>query len=140
MSSANAVHLLGNLGRAAELKYTPAGVAVATLSLATTEVWNDKASGQKKEETTWHRCIVWGKQAESTAEYLTKGKQVYIEGSIRNRQWEDKDGNKRTTSEIRVEKLALLGGGTGNGKAAAGGSELDGGDCGPVLVDDDPPF
>jgi len=81
---------------------------VATLSLATTEVWNDK-SGQRQEKTEWHRVVLWGKQAESLQEYLLKGRQIYIEGRLQTRQWDDRDGKKRYTTEIRADRLVLLG-------------------------------
>ena len=84
MGSVNKVILVGNLGRDAELRYTPGGAAVATLNLATTEVWNDKG-GQRQEKTEWHRIVLWGKQAESLQEYLTKGKQIYVEGRLQTR-------------------------------------------------------
>lgn len=109
MASVNKVILVGNLGRDAELKYTPSGSAVATLSLATTEKWNDK-SGQSQEKTEWHRVVLWGKTAESLTEYLTKGKQIYIEGKLQARRWDDKDGNKRYTTEVRADRVVLLGG------------------------------
>ncbi len=109
MGSLNKVQLIGNLGRDAEMRYTPGGAAVATMNLATTETWNDKA-GAKQEKTEWHRIIVWGKTAESLAEYLVKGKQIYVEGRIQTRQWE-KDGQKRYTTEIRADRVVLLGGG-----------------------------
>ena len=114
MGSVNKVILVGNLGRDAELRYTPGGAAVATLNMATTEVWNDKA-GQRQEKTEWHRVVLWGKSAESLTEYLTKGKQIYVEGRLQTRQWDDKDGNKRYTTEIRGDRVVLLGGGGGGG-------------------------
>ena len=117
MGSVNKVILVGNLGRDAELRYTPGGAAVATLNMATTEVWNDK-SGQRQEKTEWHRIVLWGKPAESLTEYLTKGKQIYVEGRLQTRQWDDKDGNKRYTTEIRGDKVVLLGGGGGGGRRA----------------------
>ena len=110
MGSVNMVILVGNLGRDAELRYTPGGAAVATINMATTEQWNDKA-GQKQERTEWHRVVLWGKSAETLAEYLTKGKQIYVCGKLQTRQWDDKDGNKRYTTEIRGERVVLLGGG-----------------------------
>ncbi len=119
MGSVNKVILVGNLGRDAELRYTPGGAPVATLNLATTEVWNDKASGQKQEKTEWHRVVLWGKSAESLSEYLTKGKQIYVEGRLQTRQWDDKDGNKRYTTEIRGDRIVLLGGGGGGGMGGA---------------------
>ena len=142
MGSVNKVILVGNLGRDAELRYTPGGAAVSTLNLATTEVWNDK-QGQKQEKTEWHRVILWGKQAESLQEYLTKGKQIYVEGRLQTRQWDDKDGNKRYTTEIKADRITLLGGGSGG---RGGGMERGGG--GPAmeeppaapLTDDDIPF
>jgi single-strand DNA-binding protein len=126
MGSVNKVILVGNLGRDAELRYTPGGAAVATLNMATTEVWNDKA-GQKQEKTEWHRVVLWGKTAESLAEYLTKGKQIYVEGRLQTRQWDDKDGNKRYTTEIRSDRVVLLSGGGGGRGAGAGMSSSRGG-------------
>ena len=149
MGSVNKVILVGNLGRDAELRYTPGGAAVATLNLATTEVWNDKG-GQRQEKTEWHRVILWGKQAESLQEYLTKGKQIYVEGRLQTRQWDDKDGNKKYTTEIKADRITLLGGGAGGGRGAGtdrgdrGGAATShgGGDEPPVepITDDDIPF
>ena len=121
MGSVNKVILVGNLGRDAELRYTPGGAAVATLNLATTEVWNDKTSGQKQEKTEWHRIVLWGKSAESLNEYLTKGKQIYVEGRLQTRKWQDKDGNDKYTTEIRGDRIVLLGGGGGGGMGGGGG-------------------
>ena len=118
MGSVNKVILVGNLGRDAELRYTPGGAPVSTLNLATTEVWNDK-SGQRQEKTEWHRVVLWGKSAESLSEYLVKGKQIYVEGRLQTRQWDDKEGNKRYTTEIRGDRIVLLGGGGGGGGARA---------------------
>jgi single-strand DNA-binding protein len=147
MGSVNKVILVGNLGRDAELRYTPGGAAVATLNLATTEVWNDKG-GQRQEKTEWHRIVLWGKQAESLQEYLTKGKQIYVEGRLQTRQWDDKDGNKRYTTEIKADRITLLGGGGGGGRGASmergGGASMPhgGGDEPPMepITDDDIPF
>src|SRR5436189_6398939 len=152
MGSVNKVILVGNLGRDAELRYTPGGAPVATLNLATTEMWNDKA-GQRQEKTEWHRVVLWGKTAESLNEYLTKGKQIYVEGRLQTRQWDDKDGNKRYTTEIRGDRIVLLGGGGGGGRGGGGSargggsSETAGGDFGgpapetsAPLTDDDIPF
>src|SRR5437773_3371194 len=124
MGSVNKVILVGNLGRDAELRYTPSGAAVATINMATTEVWNDKG-GQRQEKTEWHRVVLWGKSAESLSEYLTKGKQIYVEGRLQTRQWDDKDGNKRYTTEIRGDRIVLLGG--GGGGRGGGGSYARGG-------------
>ena len=120
MGSVNKVILVGNLGRDAELRYTPGGAPVATLNMATTEVWNDKASGQKQEKTEWHRVILWGKSAESLSEYLTKGKQIYVEGRLQTRKWQDKDGHDKYTTEIRGDRIVLLGGGGGGGGTGGG--------------------
>jgi len=151
MGSVNKVILVGNLGRDAELRYTPGGAPVATLNMATTEVWNDKG-GQKQEKTEWHRVVLWGKSAESLSEYLVKGKQIYIEGRLQTRQWDDKDGNKRYTTEIRGDRVVLLGGGGGGGAGAGArpqnrGASVGGGmdepigaDPGAELTDDDIPF
>lgn len=148
MGSVNKVILVGNLGRDAELRYTPGGAAVATLNLATTEVWNDKA-GQRQEKTEWHRVVLWGKSAESLAEYLVKGKQIYVEGRLQTRQWDDKDGNKRYTTEIRGDRIVLLGSGGGGGRSGGGSYERSegGGAHAPAaaepsepLTDDDIPF
>jgi single-strand DNA-binding protein len=150
MGSVNKVILVGNLGRDAELRYTPGGAAVATLNMATTETWTDKG-GQRQEKTEWHRVVFWGKVAESLTEYLTKGKQVYVEGRLETRQWNDKDGNKRYTTEIKGDKIVLLGsagGGRGGGMSRGGGEESMGGaqpshgaDVPDTpLTDDDIPF
>src|SRR5690348_18468156 len=146
MGSVNKVILVGNLGRDAELRYTPGGAPVATLNLATTEMWNDKA-GQRQEKTEWHRVVLWGKTAESLNEYLTKGKQIYVEGRLQTRQWDDKDGNKRYTTEIKADRITLLGGGGGGGRGASmdrGGAAMSqgGGDEPPMepITDDDIPF
>ena len=151
MGSVNKVILVGNLGRDAELRYTPGGAPVATLNMATTEIWNDKG-GQRQEKTEWHRVVLWGKTAESLSEYLTKGKQIYVEGKLQTRQWDDKDGNKRYTTEIRGDRVVLLGGGSGGGGARSGGGMARGGgeDMGAhgqgpepssePLTDDDIPF
>jgi single-strand DNA-binding protein len=149
MGSVNKVILVGNLGRDAELRYTPAGAAVATLNMATTEVWNDKG-GQRQEKTEWHRVILWGKSAESLAEYLIKGKQIYVEGRLQTRQWDDKEGNKRYTTEIRGDRVVLLSSGGGRGPSSPsvdrGGDGVtapvppSGPDTSEPLTDDDIPF
>src|SRR6476619_1502918 len=119
MGSVNKVILVGNLGRDAELRYTPGGAAVATLNLATTEVWNDR-NNQRQEKTEWHRVVLWGKQAESLQEYLTKGKQIYVEGPRQTRQWDDFFFNEPATTEIKADRITLLGGGGGGRGASAG--------------------
>ena len=142
----NKAIILGNLGRDPELRYTQNGTAVANFSIATTERWNDR-DGQRQEHTEWHRVVAWGKLAEICGQYLTKGKQIYIEGSIRTRQWEDRDGNTRYTTEIRANNMLMLG--------RAGDSDFvdqppmdqpsPAGDAGPdavtdAVTDDDIPF
>ena len=145
MGSVNKVILVGNLGRDAELRYTPGGSPVATINLATTEVWNDKA-GQRQERTEWHRVVLWGKTAESLNEYLTKGKQIYVEGRLQTRQWESKEGEKRYTTEVRGDRVVLLGGMGGGGgarqqpRSSTGPSEEHMIEPGSELTDDDIPF
>jgi single-strand DNA-binding protein len=152
MGSVNKVILVGNLGRDAELRYTPGGAAVSTLNLATTEVFKDR-EGQKKEDTQWHRVILWGKTAESLQDYLTKGKQIYVEGKLQTRKWKDKDGNDKYTTEVKGDRVVLLSGGgrgdgAGRGEGGGGGRSTPAGDDfghaepgGSVeLTDDDIPF
>ncbi|MBZ5542107.1 MAG: single-stranded DNA-binding protein [Acidobacteriia bacterium] len=106
--SVNKVILIGRLGKDPELKYTPSGAQVCKFSVATDAVWKDK-TGEQQKQTEWHNIVAWGKLAEICAEYLTKGKQVYIEGSIRSRQWEDQSGNKRTAYDIVARQMTMLG-------------------------------
>jgi len=106
--SVNKVILIGRLGRDPELKYTPSGAPVAKFSLATDESFKDK-TGEKQSRTEWHNIVAWNKLAEICGEYLTKGKQIYIEGSIRSRQWQDQSGNKRTSYEIIASQMQMLG-------------------------------
>jgi single-strand DNA-binding protein len=108
VSSVNRAILVGNLGRDVEVKYTPSGAAVASLNVATTDKWTTK-DGEKKEQTEWHRVVLWGKSAETLQPYLTKGKQIYVEGRLQTRQWE-KDGQKHYTTEIKADRVTLLGG------------------------------
>ena len=142
MASINKVILVGHLGRDPEMRYTPSGAPVANFTLATNDVWTDKA-GQKQERTEWHRIVVWGKTAEIAGQYLSKGKQVYVEGSLQTREWNDRDGNKRQTTEIRAQRVIMLG--RGEGRAAAGESarapepEVDTGPE-PQMNEDDIPF
>ncbi|MDZ4723453.1 MAG: single-stranded DNA-binding protein [candidate division Zixibacteria bacterium] len=120
--SVNKAILIGRLGKDPELKYTPGGKAVANFSLATTERWSGQ-DGQKNESTTWHNIVAWGRQAELCKEYLAKGREVYIEGRIDNRSYDDKEGNKKYISEVIVQTLQFLGSKTG-GSAGGGGSEV----------------
>lgn len=110
MSGINKVIILGRLGQDPELKYTPNGTAVANLSVATSEEWVDKSNNQKREKTEWHRVVIWGKLAELCNQYLKKGQQAFIEGSLQTRSWDDKDGNKRYTTEIKASEVKFLGG------------------------------
>ena len=109
MASVNKVILVGNLGRDPEVRYTQSGTPVANFTMATTDRWNDQSSGEKKERTEWHRVVVWGKQAEIAGEYLRKGRQVYVEGSLQTREWTDRDGNKRYTTEVKAQMFQMLG-------------------------------
>jgi len=140
MASLNKVLLIGNLGQDPEMTYTPNGTAKASLSVATQEKWKDKG-GDTQEKTEWHRVIAWGKLAEICGQYLSKGRQVYIEGRLQTRQWEDKDGNKRWTTEIVATGMQMLGAkkdGSGAGKGE--NKYADPGDFGGGPTDDDVPF
>ncbi len=108
MGSVNKVILVGNLGKDAELRYTPSGAAVASLRIATTDRYKDK-EGQWQDQTEWHTVVIWGKTAESLAEYLRKGKQIYVEGRLQTRSWDDKEGKKRYATEVRADRIVLLG-------------------------------
>ncbi len=143
MASVNKAILIGNLGKDPELRYTPAGVAVCTFSIATTEKWRDKNTNEMKETTTWHNIVLWRRQAEIAKEYLQKGSPVYIEGKIQTRSYDDKDGNKRWITEIVGDRLQFLGrrgeGGGDTGGAAAPGPEAA--EAPPLAdEDDDLPF
>jgi single-strand DNA-binding protein len=135
MASVNRVILVGNLGRDPELRYTKDGQGVTNFTLATNERWRDKDGGSQ-ERTEWHRIVVWGKQGENCAQYLQKGRSVYLEGRIQTREWEDKDGNKRQTTEIVAQTVQFLGGrGEGAPRGASppppdngGGGRADGDD------------
>ena len=115
MASVNKVILIGNLGRDPEVRYMPSGDAVANITIATTETWKDKG-GEKQEQTEWHRVAMFGKTAEIAGEYLKKGSQVYIEGRLQTRKWTDKEGQERYTTEIRADRMQMLG-------SRSGGSE-----------------
>jgi len=121
--SVNRVILVGRLGRDPEVKYTPSGAPVAKFSVATDEVFKDR-SGEQQKHTEWHNIVAWNKLAEICGQYLTKGKQVYIEGSIRSRQWEDQTGNKRTSYEIVASRMQMLGSRADNERAAAAPSAM----------------
>jgi len=119
MASVNKVILIGNLGKDPETRYLPSGEALTSFSIATSETWKDKTSGEKKEATEWHRISAFGKLAEICGEYLRKGSQVYIEGSLRTRKWQDKEGQDRYTTEIRADQMRMLGS-RGSGEGGGG--------------------
>ncbi|MEI6245947.1 MAG: single-stranded DNA-binding protein [Acidobacteriota bacterium] len=159
MGSVNKAILIGNLGKDAELRYTSGGTPVASCRIATTERYNDR-EGNKKEDTQWHDIVIWGKTAEAIHTYLVKGKQIFVEGRLQTRKWTDKDGKDRYNTEVRADRVVLLGGGggasagggaTGGARPASrgsygGGAQADmgdnGGDFSPVDTpnDDDIPF
>lgn len=118
MGSVNKAILVGNLGRDAELRYTSGGAPVASVRIATTERFTDR-EGQKREDTQWHDVVIWGKTAEALHEYLVKGKQIYVEGRIQTRKWTDKEGKDRYNTEIRADRVVLLGGGGGSAEGRA---------------------
>ncbi|GJM17601.1 MAG: single-stranded DNA-binding protein [Thermodesulfobacteriota bacterium] len=122
--SVNKVMLIGNLGRDPEIRYTTGGQAVANFTIATTEKYTNK-SGEKQEDTEWHRIVAWGRLAEICGEYLSKGRMVYIEGSIKTRSWEDKEGNTRYTTEVVARNMQMLGGQGGQGGRSAAPSTPD---------------
>jgi single-strand DNA-binding protein len=149
----NKVILVGNLGKDPETRYMPSGSAVTNLTLATSEAWKDKQSGEQQERTEWHKVAMFGRLAEIAAEYLRKGSQVYIEGKLRTRKWQDKEGKDRWTTEIVADEMQMLGGkgggagaGAGMGAGAAAGGSSGGRAAGnasgapPGDFDDDIPF
>ncbi|MCK6551636.1 single-stranded DNA-binding protein, partial [Myxococcota bacterium] len=125
MASLNKVFLIGNLGADPEVRYTPSGQAVANFRIATSDVWSDK-NGERQERTEWHRIVVWGKSAELCGEYLRKGRSVHIEGRLQTREWDDKSGQKRYTTEIVADRVTFLGSRDGGG-GGGGGYERGGG-------------
>jgi single-strand DNA-binding protein len=148
-NSVNKVILVGRLGKDPELKYMASGTPFCRFSMATDTVWNDKGSGERQEKTEWHNIVVWDRLAEICNQYLTKGRLVYIEGSLQTREWDDQEGNKRKTTEIRAREMVMLGGnpgeGTGGGgprRAASseGSSAPAAGGGASTITDDDIPF
>jgi single-strand DNA-binding protein len=150
--SVNKVILIGRLGKDPEVKYTPSGAPVAKFSLATDEVFKDR-SGEQQKRTEWHNIVAWNKLAEICGEYLTKGKLVYIEGSIRSRQWEDQAGNKRTAYDIVAGRMQMLGSKADSDRAAAAATAAPSAERAPVekpaaseppaepeITDEDVPF
>ena len=151
----NKVILVGNLGQDPETRYMPSGGAVTNFTVATNESWKDKQTGEQKERTEWHKVAMFGRLAEIAAEYLRKGSQVYIEGRLQTRKWQDRDGNDRWTTEIVANEMQMLGGrgggggysgGSGGGSGGASGGSSGGSDGGPAPsppaddFDDDIPF
>ena len=118
----NKVIIIGNLGADPESRAMPSGASVANLRIATTESWRDKQSGEQQERTEWHRVALFGRLAEVASEYLRKGSQVYIEGSLRTRKWQDKQGNERYSTEIVANDMQMLGGRGGGGAGSGGGA------------------
>ena len=148
--SVNKVILVGRLGKDPELKYTASGTPFCRFSMATDDSWTDKGSGERQEKTEWHNIVVWDKLAEICNQYLTKGKLVYIEGALQTREWDDQEGNKRKTTEVRARDMVMLSGGSGE-NAGGGGQRrtaaADVGGSGPsmgsstsTITDDDIPF
>ena len=124
MASVNKVILIGNLGRDPETRYTADGAAITNITIATSDRWKDKASGEMKESTEWHRVAFFGRLAEIAGEYLKKGRPVYVEGKLRTRKWQDKDGQDRYTTEIIADQMQMLGSREGMGGSAP---EFEGG-------------
>ena len=126
MASVNKVILVGNLGRDPEVRYTPDGSAICNVSIATTSTWKDKATGERREDTEWHRVVFYNRLAEIAGEYLRKGKSVYVEGRLKTRKWQDKEtGADRYSTDIIADQMQMLGGREGGGE----GGHYDGGDA-----------
>ncbi len=151
----NKVILIGNLGQDPETRTTPGGTTVTNIRIATSESWTDKASGEKKEQTEWHTVVMWNRLGEIAAEYLRKGSQVYIEGRLQTRKWQDKQGNDRYTTEVVASEMQMLGGRSGGGMQETRDTREMGGSAGrgapaaasagagagaPSDFDDDIPF
>lgn len=139
--SLNKAMIIGRLGQDPEIRYTQSGTATGNFSLATSESWTDK-SGNRQEKTEWHRIIVFGKQAENCAKYLKKGRQAYVEGRLQTREWEDRNGNKRTTTEIVAQTVQFLDSGNSgdSGRDSGGGSGEPPANFDQSFNDDDIPF
>ncbi|HBF43431.1 MAG TPA: single-stranded DNA-binding protein [Desulfobacteraceae bacterium] len=139
MAGINKVILVGRLGRDPEVKYTPSGAAVANFSIATSEQWKDKETGEKQERTEWHKIVAWRRLGEICGEYLHKGSQIYIEGRLQTRSWEDRDGNKRYTTEVIAQNMQMLDAMNKGGRAESQEGRLPAEE--PIDVpDDDIPF
>jgi len=125
MASVNKVIIVGNLGRDPETRYATSGSAICNITVATSRQWKDKTSGEKKEETEWHRVVFYDRLAEIAGEYLKKGRPVYVEGRLKTRKWQDKEGVDRYTTEIVAEEMQLLGSREGGGGGGAGGGDVE---------------
>ena len=146
----NKVILIGNLGQDPDVRYMPSGQAVANVRLATSESWKDRETGEQQERTEWHNVVFFGRLGEIVGEYLRKGSQVYVEGQLRTRKWQDRDGNDRWTTEVRANEMQMLGGRGGGGGMSAGSPparSASSGASGPAPMapagdepDDDIPF
>lgn len=123
MASVNKVILIGNLGKDPEVRYAPSGSAMCNVTLATSRQWKDKTSGEKQEETEWHRVVFYDRLAEIAGEFLKKGRPVYVEGRLKTRKWTDKEGVEKYTTEIVADQMQLLGGREGQGGDDAGGGQ-----------------
>ena len=139
MASVNRVILIGNLGRDPELRYTPSGTAVANFSLATTDRFSNK-QGERQERIEWHRIVAWGRTAELCAQYLSKGRSVYVEGRLQTNEWEDKEGQKRRTTEIVAQTVQFLGSRNAGESGGAPPPSSGGGPDSPPPPSDDIPF
>lgn len=132
MASVNKVILIGNLGRDPETRYSADGAAITNITLATTDSWKDKATGEKKEQTEWHRVVFFNRLAEIAGEYLRKGRPVYVEGKLRTRKWTDKEGQERYTTEVVADVMQMLGSREGMGGGAGAGGDFDDGGSAPA--------
>ncbi|MBS0510277.1 MAG: single-stranded DNA-binding protein [Proteobacteria bacterium] len=131
MASLNKVILIGNLGKDPETRYAPSGDAICNLTLATTETWKDKTTGERREATEWHRVVFFGRVAEVAAQYLRKGSQIYVEGRLQTRKWQDQNGQDRYTTEIRGDEMKMLGRREGAGEAPMRGGDAGGYESAP---------
>lgn len=131
MASVNKVILVGNLGRDPEVRYAPSGAAICNVTIATSRQWKDKTSGERQEETEWHRVVFYDRLAEIAGEYLKKGRPVYVEGRLKTRKWTDKDGVEKYTTEVIAQEMQLLGGREGGG-GMGGGDDMGGGGGAPA--------
>lgn len=141
MSGVNKVTLIGRLGKDPEVSYIPSGDAVAKFSLATSETWKDKNTGEKQERTEWHKIVAWRRLGEICGEYLHKGSQVYIEGKLQTRSWEDDSGSKRYMTEVVAQTMQMLGGKNDGGESSGSRKETPSpGKQGAMFPEDDIPF